>query len=279
MNKLLEAFKWLNMGVTPIPCKPRSKEPLVKWSRYNNVLPQHSQVAEWFAGDNDYNLSLMTGELLVLDFDLPSSYYAWKLEYPEQAQSYTVNTSRGKHVYFWVDKPTQTIALNGVDVIGMRHLITAPPSVHQSGKHYTVYNDGDILSVEGVTDVINIERESVEKQVKEYRLVEPLPILGNRIMDIVRRKLSILEMLRQFTGPILHTGNGRWFTMRCPHPNHKDNNPSFWADAYLGICGCFKPSCRASQPGNRAMDVFNLYSWLTGLQNGDAIKELAKEVL
>ena len=60
----------------------------------------------------------------------------------------------------------------------------------------------------------------------------------------------------------------RW--LRCPCPLHDDAEPSFWIDTRDQVCGCFA-GC-TSKP----LDVINLYARLCGLNNREAIFQLAR---
>jgi hypothetical protein len=94
----------------------------------------------------------------------------------------------------------------------------------------------------------------------------------------IKSRLSILDLLLRYTDPQASSNDGAWWLMRCPNPKHHDEHPSFWANTNLGICGCYAPWCRETQPGGKSMDVISLYAWLHGCNNADAIKQLAHEL-
>lgn len=290
MNPTLHtALAWYDHGVTPIPCRPRSKIPAIAWGRWQERRPPRQLVKRWF--ERDRNLALLTGDpLLVLDFDDLPAYYRWRMENPGLAKSYTVETPRpGRHVYFnVVDKPMSSMHLDGIDVRGTRALIVAPPSVHPSGRLY-VAGDTPMLNADGLTEVLPGWESFVNSVKKKKGLtmdklaIAPFPFtesLAQRhdLIDCIRTALPILTLLSRWTTPIPSSRDGRWYVMRCPRPDHPDRNPSFWADARRGICGCFKPSCAATQPNGKPMDVFNVWSWLHGCSNREAIHELKGEM-
>lgn len=286
------ALTWYDHGVTPIPCRPKSKIPAVAWGRWQRRRPSEQLVKHWFSQDR--NLALMTGDpLLVLDFDRLSAYYQWKLDNPNLAESYTVKTPRpGRHVYFNVDKPLSSMHLDGIDVRGTNVLVMAPPSTHPSGELY-VAGDMPIMDVNGLTEVLPGWEQFVNSVKSEgsYSHILPgthsksapslfteSPYYRNDLVGRVKTALPILTLLSRYTMPIPSSRDGRWYVMKCPHPAHHDRNPSFWADARRGICGCFKPSCAATQPNGKAMDIFNVWSWLHNCGNRDAIRELKGEI-
>jgi len=286
MNSTLQtALTWYGRGVTPIPCRPKSKIPAVAWGRWQRCRPSEQLVKHWFGQDR--NLALMTGDpLLVLDFDRLSAYYQWKLDNPNLAESYTVETPRpGRHVYFNVDKPMSSMHLDGVDVRGTNVLVIAPPSVHPSGELYVAGNM-PVLDVDGLTEVLPDWESFVNSVKRKNGLTMDKAILPfteslaqrDDLIGRVKTALPILTLLSRYTTPIPSSRDGRWYVMRCPHPDHHDRNPSFWADARRGICGCFKPSCAATQPNGKAMDIFNVWSWLHNCGNRDAIHGLRRRI-
>lgn len=283
---LQTALSWYNRNVVPIPCKPGTKRPAIPWRRWQTARPPRALVERWFTPPR--NLALLTGNpLLVLDFDKLSSYYKWKLDYPDLAETYTVVTPRpGRHVYFHVDKPVSTMHLDDIDVRGTRALVMALPSVHPSGELYqAVEADAELLRVAGLAQVLPGWEDSVKKERPVAHQVSGCNsfltescVPGQDLVSRIKRALPILTLLQRWTMPIPSSRNGRWWVMRCPHPGHVDLNPSFWADAKRGICGCFKPSCAATQPGGKAMDVINVWAWLYDINNRRAIQELVSEI-
>ena len=285
---LQTALTWYNSGITPIPCRPQSKIPAIAWGRWQNRRPPRKLVKHWF--EHDRNLALLTGDpLLVLDFDSLPAYFRWRSDNPDLARSYTVRTPRpGRHVYFNVDKPMSSMHLGDIDVRGTKALIVVPPSVHPSGGLYMA-GDMPILDVDGLTQVLpdwqsfvnSVKKKNGLAMVKSALPHFPFTEFPNQRNDLVgriRTALPILTLLSRWTMPIPSSRDGRWYVMRCPHPAHPDRNPSFWADAGRGMCGCFKPGCAATQPNGKAMDVFNVWSWLRGCNNREAIHELRKQI-
>ena len=282
---LQSAMSWYDRGVCPVPCRPRSKAASVRWGQWQNRLPPRELVARWFA--RECNLALLTGgpgRLLVLDFDRFADWIHWRRDNPELAQTYTEQTARGVHTFLRVSKPTSSMAVDGVDVLGDRHTVMVSPSIHPSGARYEPMIDGAILTVDSLSDAIpdwemrvpDATREQTSPFTESFN-----PVLTHRhdLVGLVKRRLPVLAYLQRYTSSVPMSsdgGRGRWWVARCPSADHTDANPSFWIDNARGLCSCFKPSCAASQPGRRVMDVCNLHSWLTGMRNGEAIRDLAR---
>lgn len=55
---LQTALAWYDRGITPIPCRPRSKVPAVTWGRWQERRPPRQLVEHWF--EYDRNPALLT---------------------------------------------------------------------------------------------------------------------------------------------------------------------------------------------------------------------------
>ena len=281
---LQSAMSWYDRGVCPVPCRPRSKAASVRWGQWQNRLPPRELVARWFA--RECNLALLTGgpgRLLVLDFDRFADWIHWRRDNPELAGTYTEQTARGVHTFLRVGKPTSSMAVDGVDVLGDRHTVMVSPSIHPSGARYEPMIDGAIMSIPDLSTALpDWERRVHHTDPERSPLITEsfIPDATRRhdLVGLVKAAFPILRYLAQFTQPIPSSRDGRWFVCRCPSPGHTDVNPSFWCDAARGLCGCFKPDCQHSQPNGKPMDTINVHAWLHGLSNREAIQSLASLV-
>jgi hypothetical protein len=92
------------LGFACIPLEPDSKRPLSGFdlSRYFSQRPSASELRAWFTPQTT-NFAVMCGavsnNLFVLDFDTPDAYLDFTTQFPIPAQSFTVKTRRGYHVY------------------------------------------------------------------------------------------------------------------------------------------------------------------------------------
>jgi len=247
-------------------------------------LPDRDTVVRWFA--SECNLALVTGgpaNLLVLDFDRFAAWIGWRRDNPKLAGTYTESSSRGAHVFLRVSKPTSSMQVDGIDVLAGRHLVMASPSIHPNGALYGPMNDGAIMSIVSLADALPDWERRVPAATREQssfitEYSNPGATQRQDIIGQIKNRLSILAYLVRHAGvtPIPSSRDGRWFVCRCPSAGHTDVNPSFWCDARRGVCGCFKPDCKAGQPRGLPMDVINLHGWLTGQSNREAIRDLAR---
>jgi hypothetical protein len=141
------ALRYLSLGWSVIPLRPKEKLPLVKWEIYQSKHPSIDQVENWFNEHPDANVGVVTGAisgLVVLDIDPAhgGDKSLIELEQRHDALPHTVESltgGGGRHIYF--RHPGGIIhnrvgLLPGIDLRGDGGLIVAPPSVHPSGRHY-----------------------------------------------------------------------------------------------------------------------------------------------
>jgi hypothetical protein len=103
----------------------------------------------------------------------------------------------------------------------------------------------------------------------------------------IKQKYPLARLAREEVTNLKATMPDGWYLGYCPFCQGttagKGNRPSerkFWIDTRpgRGICSCFRPKCRAQNPGSKPMDVINFYARLHGLSNREAIYELADQL-
>lgn len=275
MTMLDTALSWLSRGVVPIPLRARTKRPQFPWARLQRYRPPPAVVRRW--NWSEANLGLLCGEvsgnLVVLDFDTTVAYVKWRAVRPRLSQTYTVRTSRGRHVYLRVrDIPPRTLGMEGGDVKATGYVVAAP-SIHPDGTLYRPDDpDAPLLSID------SLEAAGIRVLFKSEPPPVDLPVerpteRGYGLVDEVKRLMPITQYLGRWTKMYPTSPDGVWLMCHCPI--HDDHNPSMWVNVRWGICRCFKPSCRGSV---RAMDVINLHARLRGVSNEYALQELAAEL-
>lgn len=279
------ANQWRARGVSPIPCQAQSKIAAISWKPYQDTLPSAEQIRDWFSNERNYNLAVIGGgrkNLAILDFDTMPRYEEWSADRQELARSYTVQTARGRHVYFFLDSPASTQYLNGIELRSTGAYVLTPPSVHPSGANYIAVNPEAAILTTNLDAIVSVECA----QYMRSGTTAPLRPLnteqgsGDNLTAEIRRALPMLSLVLRYTTATPSSSDGRWFLASCPFKsNHKhgDAHPSFWIDNRRGIAGCFSPRCKAEQPNARPMDQINFYARLHGLSNRDAIFALADE--
>ena len=140
MNLLDEARHYVARGWSVIPIRHRSrgKEPACHWQKYQSQLPTDRTLRRWFQNDVDGLAVVMgpvSGGLTCCDFDQLDAYDAWAGQYADLAAHLpTVDTARGRHVYF--TSTVDRIIHTGDGEIRGGGYCLLPPSRHPTGDLY-----------------------------------------------------------------------------------------------------------------------------------------------
>lgn len=110
---------YLKLWLTPIPLKPRSKEPQARWRTGWYASPDDLRM---LASQPEVNWAVRCGpELVVLDFDDPDGFHRFVASLPLPADCPIVRTSMGFHVWLRPKRPVATQRLDGLEVKGGAH--------------------------------------------------------------------------------------------------------------------------------------------------------------
>lgn len=171
----LKTMKW-----SLIPQKP-NKVPYIDWAPYQKRLPTEEEIKEWFMSWPKAMIGIVTGSIsgiTVVDIDTKEGRDFVENLLPEGFKTPMVRTPRdGRHLYFSYDKRlvTRTQDLPGIDTKNDGGLVTAPPSVHESGKEYKWI---EALSIRR-TPLARIPEKYVNAVSKHQETRYPLAV-GNR---------------------------------------------------------------------------------------------------
>lgn len=141
---LNEALKYLSMGWSIIPLRPKSKEPLIKWIEFQNRRASESEVKDWFTKHIDANLGVVTGlvsNLAVVDLDGPEGLTSGRnLGLKSSVVSLT---GAGRQLWFKNQMGLQNsvkVIAPGIDIRAEGGYVVAPPSIHPNGRQYRWLN-------------------------------------------------------------------------------------------------------------------------------------------
>ncbi len=276
-----------------IPIRYRDKKPLVAWSKYRATLPNDHDLSMWSRLKINWAVVCGWQGLTVLDFDKRDAYslwYTWATHQPGIARivaerTYRVITSRGVHVYTYIQEAPGCAHLGLIDVKGAGGYVLIPPSVHPSGCSYTPLIDrAPILKVDTLAEIMprnlaypvckaeNLargERDRSQTPTDPWDLADnqrPLRSTGSDLISAIKRQKGPLDLL---PNAIKTDEEGRYWITYCPF--HEDHSPSFWVDRQRGLCGCY-----AGCTGNKGLDVIDLYARLHSLSNNEAIRALGR---
>ena len=264
MNERLysAAERYIKAGLAPIPVWPdKRKNPrLSSITEYRERLPAATEWRRWAAAYPNSNVALLTGyhgNLCALDFDDVGSWNEWSMNInPRWRDTWTVQTGRGRHVYFIAQgDPGQdrcfTRGINGVLLRARGAYIIAPPSIHYTGIPYRT-----IRNVPPITTRINWILAGWEEKVSAP-LEKPKPV--RLFSGGAGRRVSILDYVPIYGRNPKPNARGAYKAF-CPL--HDDDHPSAWVNPGQGRFGC-----NACYPG-RWFDVVNIISLMTGEPNG-----------
>lgn len=269
------AHRWHDLGVGTIPLLYKNKNALVKWKVWVGRCPPRPLIDQWIRTRWECNLGVLLGaqgqegKLIVLDFDTVPVYVQWRHRFRAVAQSYTVKTSRGWHVYLWLkDSPDKTLKMNGGEVKASGYVV-GEGSVHKTGWVYANVGHPSILSVESLYDVGII----AEIPAEEEREVEITPTSTERVGGVVERikdAISVVAYLSRWTD-LKKRSDGTYIGV-CPF--HNDHNPSLQVWPRERRAYCHSPQCRA----HRRCDVITCAEFAMNVTTQEAIRFLAQEL-
>ena len=291
------ASEWLAKGIAVFPVPWRSKTPRVAWAQYQVRLPEPDDLRRWFARPTPINYGIVTGwkGLAVIDFDSFDAFWCWR-DWAltdkiacRLVDSYQVVTSRGLHLYIYLDQPAKSIGRPPIEVKASGRYVLGPGSTHPSGWIYTPVDPGaeilrtpsvESLQPEGFFEEVQVRAQQAAvaparpiqspKPVSPWDQVELAgPPLPKDAVRQIKSKLGILDLLpNQGWKP----SGGYFMTGLCPF--HPDAHESAWFDAKHNLFGC-----HAGCTGSRPWDPINLYAAMNGISLSDAIRELGKQLL
>lgn len=279
------ALRWHNQGLSCLPCYPNSKA-ILKGFSPKRTKPELPDLLHWFSNTRN-NICLVTGQaddsryLVVIDFDSIVDYYEWKNNY--QLDTYTVESRRGFHCYFWTaERPESHLVCEYAEIKASGACVMIPPS--KVGEfEYRIFEDKPIMRIERIQDVIQCsvppsKREnppSISVTVKGNNNIVtvntfPFTRCQNPIQTI-KASLPISYLFPDY----ISTDNGMALA-HCPtsaHPNG-DIHPSLSLDLSSNRFNCFKTNCPLHLP--RGGDILDAYAILNGLTLKQTIAELAE---
>ena len=176
MASIEDAQKYVKMGFSVIPVKPRDKVAAVSWAEYQKRLPTEQEIKQWFNGGEN-NIAIIcgkvSGNLVVFDFDDLNVVPFVVGSIGEVAKkTMVVRTGKGYHVYYRMKEPSNFKLSNiKVDVKGEGGYVLAPPSIHPSGIKYEVVGTDKIADAK--PELTNRLKEA-DQSIALARAVEPI---------------------------------------------------------------------------------------------------------
>jgi hypothetical protein len=214
----------------------RGKIPLVTWRDYQRRKPSPDEVQRWARRGLFQNVGIVCGEvsgqLVVLDFDLPDTYHAFRTHFPVLAETYTVATGGGGwHVYLRADVLPPSRRGEGIELRANGHQVVAPPSVHPNGQPYRIHLPLPICRVPRLGDLLEWVRPTPKPQ-------PPHKVNATRVPVHPALVAAIADYFRSQG----YKPNGDWLNGPCIYPErhaNRDAKRSFGFNVRSGYGFCF----------------------------------------
>ena len=125
----------IDLGVIVLPGEADlSSQPKIAWRRYQTDPPSQTKMRGWLRTTNQaWILCGQVSQLVVIDADDQATADWWLANWPELADTYQVETPRGRHFYLRTAEPV------------------ASWSVHQDDRSFDVRGDGGGVMGSGST--------------------------------------------------------------------------------------------------------------------------------
>lgn len=152
-DMLTWAKYYYDLGLTPLPCKPKAKEPICEWKQWQYCRPDWSEIEIIWEkaiakhGHNNLNIATLLGEahgLCAIDIDDPKKFRQARLSIGlsgDDLKTWIRKSHRGYALIYKYPQgydlppniPNETF---GAELLGNKHLLMFPPSIHPSGTRY-----------------------------------------------------------------------------------------------------------------------------------------------
>jgi len=258
------ALRWLDAGRLLVPLQPGSKQIVRGYGPVMRVVTDPGEAHTWW-GLRRCNIGLVTGYgVTVLDFDDVVSWRGFCSQFPGVADTFTVRTRRGAHVYL---AGHVTVAVPGAEVKYNGGIVVTCVSVVGGHTYQPVGSGAKILQVPANLSLPSESQFAAETTLPAAIVNPDVARPGDDTVSRIKQALPLLDYAETLT--TLTTRDGRFYHGICPV--HDETRPSFYVDTQRSLFGCY--SC-----GKRG-DVINLYSLVNHVRIAEAISRLAREVL
>jgi len=163
-NAYLAARLYAAMGLSVLPCTGK-KPALSNWKHLQSRAATKETIDLWHKTGLLQNVGIIcgavSGNLAVIDLDGHDAVLALKMRFPDLFNTYAVTSGSGSgmHLYFFCDvlPPTTRVvgaAYGNIELRSSGSYVVAPPSIHPSGKPYSVAFADDITYLPHLHDVV-----------------------------------------------------------------------------------------------------------------------------
>lgn len=279
---LKAALSYLSMGLSVIPLKPLSKEPLLNWKEFQSRRASESEVKDWFNKCTSANVGIVTGSvsgIAVVDLDGPEGLNSGRsLGLKSSVVSLTGN---GRQLWYKNDVTLKNYVklLPGIDVRAEGGYVVAPPSRHPNGRSYRWLNPLKSLATlepfpSGVLipTVSSVDAGLVSTTGNEKGWISEA-LNGLKIGNIDDTLFKVCSRLRNdgYT-------EADAITLLQPHAEQAGATPGHLADKVRNVWGRYGPNERGRSQTSYGGTVSNSALVLYSPNNPDSLNEYRKRI-
>jgi hypothetical protein len=163
-NTYLAARFYAALGMSVLPCT--GKKPSIGWAAFQQRPATAETITRWHDVGLLENVGIIcgkvSGNLVVMDLDGSFAIDAFDFQFPHLFNTYRVASGSGQgiHLYYYVGNLPPTTRITGsqhgnIELRANGCYVVAPPSIHPSGKPYTVAYAKDILWLPDMDEVVD----------------------------------------------------------------------------------------------------------------------------
>lgn len=149
-NCAITIQKLVDQGISVIPLAGKRPYAHLRWKQYQHRLPNNLELRQWLTNDNFSSYGIICGRvsggLIVIDFDEPQLYQTFIANFPHLAQSYTVKTRRGFHIYLKTTFRVRSYSFTNCDIKGEGGYVVGAGS-QIDGIFYTTKVNNPVLQI------------------------------------------------------------------------------------------------------------------------------------
>jgi len=198
-----------------------------KIRRYWMSPPSQAQVKMWFSDNRIKSYAILcgkvSGNLFILDFDDQTEFHSFRRRFHKIANTFTVKTKRGYHVYLRSDQTVKTQKIRGGDLQGEGSYAVGPGSTINE----TQYEIDTYRAIYKVTrgelkellDIICLPRQTeskqqdpdedstqnnitIEKMIKQFKRLSPKRGRNNALYQVAITARALNIPLKQIISPL-----------------------------------------------------------------------------
>jgi hypothetical protein len=162
-NLLETAESLIQQGFSVIPVHGNNnpnqpKKPATQWAKYQKRLAKPYEISSWFS-KNITAIGIICGQiskLMVIDFDDHLTYKHFCTDHPLYADTFTVKTRRGYHLYFEINQYIPSHHFDGGDIKAEKSYVVASPSIINNHQYKIInFNVHQTLFPFQINEILN----------------------------------------------------------------------------------------------------------------------------